>query len=268
MSSLKKIKEDYKALLEKGSFMLIDLEFQIKTKNQTKKLTKEEEDQKLALKGFFQGEYQNWFTESQILVKELIPQRLNEFSYLYIGDGKRKSITMYTYNIQDWLRGTRVGADRFTGEKPFDDIVVVYMNFQTQLGILKSLEARFVSTFFDIKTVLQADIFDSELDSAMELCNKGFYSGSGAICGVVLEKHFHQILSNRNVKISKKNLSLADLNELLKQNEIIQTHIWRQIQRLSDLRNICCHYKKNEDPTKDLVLELIDGTSKIIKSVF
>ena len=41
----------------------------------------------------------------------------------------------------------------------------------------------------------------------------------------------------------------------------------RHIQLLGDIRNLCDHDKKQE-PTKDQVQTLIDGTDKIIKTVF
>lgn len=268
MSSIKKINDDFNQLKDKGLFMLKDFEFRRYTPEMVDKLSIEEKKQKKAIENIFEKEYQSWFTESQILVKQLIPLRLIEFTELYIGDGKRKSITQDSYNIQDWLKGSRVGEDFMTGKKIFDEFAVVFMNFHTQFGILLSLETRFNSSLFEINTVLQADIFDSELESSKELCKKGFYRASGAICGVILEKHFHQVLYNHNIKVTKKNPALSDLNDLLKQNEIIQTHNWRQVQRLIDIRNICCHFKEDEEPTKALVLEFIDGTSKVIKSIF
>lgn len=268
MSNLKKIKEDFENLKSKGLLMLKCLEFKTYSPQKIKELSPKEREQEKALYNFFDKEYQSWFTESQILVKQLIPLRLTEFTELYIGDGKRKSIEFSTYNIQDWLRGTRVSEDFYTQKKPFEEAIVVFMNFQTQMSILGSLESRLISSLFEISSVIQADIFDSELDSSKELCKKGFFRASGAVCGVVLEKHFHQILINRNIKVTKRNPALSDLNDLLKQNEIIHTHNWRHIQRLIDLRNICCHYKSEAEPTNDIALELIDGTSKVIKSIF
>ena len=42
---------------------------------------------------------------------------------------------------------------------------------------------------------------------------------------------------------------------------------WKNIQYLGDLRNLCDH-SKDREPTNDDVEELINGTSKIIKTVF
>ena len=52
----------------------------------------------------------------------------------------------------------------------------VITKFEQQLNIIKSLKERFNSSLYDIKQLLQANIFDSELESATELCKKGFCS--------------------------------------------------------------------------------------------
>src|SRR5262249_44967115 len=144
-----------------------------------------------------------WYTESLAVVRQLIPNRLTEFEQLYSGDGKRKEINLTNYNIQDWLNGFRAGATLST-PKPFDDLASVSMRFNTQLEILGSIEGRFESTLFDIRQLVQADLFDSEVDAARELARSGFLRAAGAVAGVILEKHLAQVAANHNVKISKK----------------------------------------------------------------
>lgn len=48
-------------------------------------------------------------------------------------------------------------------------------------------------------------MMDSEIDSAKLLLKNGFLRAAGAICGVVLEKHFSTICQARGLKQSKKN---------------------------------------------------------------
>ena len=122
-------------------------------------------------------------------------------------------------------------------------------------------------SLFDLKGLLQADLFDSELDAAKELGKKGFLRGSGAVAGVVLEKHLSQVCDNHGVKSRKKHPSISDYYQLLKDNEIIDKIEWRFIQRLGDLRNLCAH-KKDREPTKEDITELIEGVDKVIKTVF
>ena len=46
--------------------------------------------------------------------------------------------------------------------------------------------------------------------------------GAGAMAGVVLESHLTQVCENHNIKITKKDPTVNDLNDLLKTNDIIE----------------------------------------------
>ena len=110
-------------------------------------------------------------------------------------------------------------------------------------------------------------ISSGEYDSAKELCKKGFYRAAGAICGVVIEKHLSEVCTQHQIKVTKKNPTINDYNELLKANNIVDIATWRNIQRLADVRNMCDHHKDVE-PTKDNIEELIAGTDKMLKTIF
>ena len=66
--------------------------------------------------------------------------------------------------------------------------------------------------------------------------------------------------------IKKKSPTIADYNDVLKDN-VYDTVEWRKVQYLGDARNLCGH-KKDREPTKDEVEELISGTERIIKTIF
>ena len=82
-----------------------------------------------------------------------------------------------------------------------------------------------------------------------------------------MEKHLGQVTANHSISIRKRNPTISDFNEALKDNETLDTPTWRQIQRLGDIRNLCSHNKERE-PTKDEVSELIAGTEKFTKTLF
>ena len=153
------------------------------------------------------------------------------------------------------------------GRKAIDDFEAVTMRFVNQLEILKSVEKRFYSTLFDIKQLVQADLFDSELDAARELSSRGFLRAAGAVAGVVLEKHLNQVADNHNIKTRKQNPTIRDFNDLLKNEGVLDVPSWRQIQRLGDIRNLCTH-NKNKEPTIEDVDELISSVDKYTKTLF
>ncbi len=264
-SNLDKYKSDLEELVELGKGMNTDLG--CRRLKEIGALDQKHESTAKEIEGAFESHYQSWYTESCAVIRQLIPDRLSEFEHLYKGDVKRKEINSDTFNIQDWLNGIRTVINPLTSGKYYDDFAIVSMRFRTQLDILRSVETRFESTLFDIRLLVQADLFDSELDKATELCKRGFLRGAGAIAGVVLEKHLRHVSETHGLKLRKKHPTIGDFNQLLKDNNVIDTANWRFNQHLGDLRNLCDHSKERE-PTKGNVTDLIRGVTKVIKTVF
>ena len=90
---------------------------------------------------------------------------------------------------------------------------------------------------------------------------------AGALAGVVLERHLQRVAINHGIKITKASPTISDLNDPLKQAGIYGTALWRKIQLLGDLRNLCSHSKKRE-PKREEIEELISGVNSIIKTIF
>ncbi len=266
MTNLDKYKKDIATLIELGQDMYLDLTFRAMEK-QGKKLDKEHQEVKDKVAGAFESKYQKWYTEAFAIIKQLLPDRLGEFEAFYKADSKRKSVDATTYKIQDWLMGLRATPNKYSGEMPFDDFAAVIMRFAVQLEILKSLSSRFESSLFDIRQLVQADLFDSEIDAARELHKNGFLRAAGVVAGVVLEFHLSQVCMNHGLTLKKKDPSIADFNDLLKSSNALDVPQWRFIQRLGDLRNICGH-KKHRESTSEEIAELINGTEKITKTLY
>jgi hypothetical protein len=212
--------------------------------------------------------YEVWYSESFAVIKIILPDRISDFSKMYYEDKKREGLkTYFQYTPSTIKKGTDWMGPRADEIIPPKEIDVAKSIFDSQIGILKSCERRFESSLFGIRELIQADIFGSELHAANELNKKGFTRGAGAIAGVVLEGHLKQVCANHKLLIKKSNPSINDYNQLIKDNEIIETPTWRLIQHLADLRNICDH-KKQKDPTKDEIEELIRRVEKISKTVY
>lgn len=257
-----KYKKDYEQLILSGERLLYGLYNELnsyyKDSLKTLPLKQREAIKKLT----FKPDYNAWYNESIALIRQLIPDRLEDFKRYYRLD-KRKEFTRETYTISDYLNGLR--KTRY-GETILGTTEVVIV-FNQQLAILKSLRTRFDSSLFEIRQLLQADLFDSEIETAKELAKKGFYRASGAVCGVVLEKHLLEVCANHSLTIRKKAPHISDLNDALKNASVIDIPMWRKIQLLGDIRNLCDH-QKDHDPDKDDIAELIRGTDSIIKNVF
>lgn len=268
MRNIDKYKSDLKSLLEKGNLLDIAMKYECYPENIEKQVKTAIKDPKKAKDYIakiprFNAEYQTWYSEALILIKQLLPDRLTDFVKLYEKPKTRKAIEYGNYVIEDYLQNLRV---TFGGEKKVGPEAAI-SQFEQQVNILKSIEKRFESSLFDIRQLVQADLFDSELATARELNKKGFIRGAGAITGVIIEKHLQQVLLNHNISLAKKNPTISELNDKLKTSEIYDTPTWRKIQHLGDIRNLCDHNKERE-PTIEEVDELITGTDKLIKTIF
>lgn len=247
--------EDYDKLIKLGNELQ---EFYVTYCNSETDLKKRQQVwQKFFIK------YQPWYSESISLIKVVFPDRLEEFKNLYERQTKRKDVSYDNYVIEDALDGLIVKSYGSIICEPSSALV----KFQRQLAILYSLQKIFTSSLFSIKTLLQADLFDNDIDAANLLNKNGYHRAAGAMCGVVIEQHLKDVCSNHGIEIKKSNPGINDLNELLKSNSVYQIAIFRKIQYLADIRNKCDH-KKQEEPSKEEVKELIDGTSWLIKNVF
>ena len=246
MNNIQKYKADFEALVKRGEEIMKDLTVRHNSNQALQTLTNPNID------------YQPWYTEAHALINQLLSGRLEEFEQIYKGDGTGRYQT-----IQEWLNGHLA---HFSGVEN-NVLFSIIRQFQNQLNILKSVATTFESTLFDIKQLVQADLFDSELDAARELANRGFVRAAGSVAGVVLEKHLGQVAENHKIKTRKKNATISDFNDLLKNDGILDIPSWRQVQRLGDIRNLCDH-NKGREPTKEEVEELIDGVDKHTKTLF
>jgi hypothetical protein len=154
----------------------------------------------------------------------------------------------------------------FAGEEKTGPSAAV-PRFRQQIAILKSCRARFESSLFDIRQLVQADLLDSELDAAKELSKHRFTRAAGAVAGVVLERHLAQVCDNHSVRITKAKPTINDFNEALKAADAIELPTWRFIQHLADIRNLCDH-NKDKEPSQEQVDEMIEGVTKISKTLF
>ena len=206
-------------------------------------------------------QYQRWYTRALPVVSKLIPSRKDDFTGFYEFKGTRKQIQYANYRIADGLRGcTFLGRD-------YDDLMGhCFRLLEQQRSILFSAYERLDSVLYDIEHIIQADLFDSELEAAKELNKKGFSRAAGAMVGVVLEKHLETVIKTHSISLGKKNPCINDYNQKLKDEGIVDIATWRYIQRLGDLRNLCDH-NKGIEPKKEDIEELIAGVDKIMKTV-
>ena len=199
----------------------------------------------------FHDGYQTWYSESYAVIKQLMPDRLDDFVGHY-----RTSEPKATRLVGNLLRG----AHRLSVHPGI-------AHLRQQVAIVEAVRARLESSLYNIRDLVRFDLFDSELDAARELLKKGFLRSAGVLAGVVLERHLGSVCGQHAIPIKKKRPSISDLNDLLRNSGVVDVPQWRFVQHLADVRNLCGH-KREKEPERAEVDDMISGVAKVIKTVF
>ena len=228
MKNLEQYKDDLNQLIKTGRTLRLAMQLECnpgQVEEVLKRIEKEEEVKAglQNLPSFSEG-YQAWYSEAKALVRQLLPDRLDDFSGYYEKPKLRKNITYENYRISDYLLD--LNQLNYMGEEIAGPTSAI-PRFRQQLEIVKAIRKRFESSLFDIRTIVQADLFDSELEAAKALVQHGFLRAGGALAGVVMERHLAQVCENHAVKFRKKKLTIADFNEALKKANAIDLPQWR-----------------------------------------
>jgi hypothetical protein len=211
-------------------------------------------------------EYESWYTRALSALQQLVPERVDEFRQAYRRT-QRKQIDFETYAIDDYLHGMAAveHVTAFGAEALFDAQQAFESKFIAQIGIVGAAVALAPSKLRDIRSILQAEILDTDVWTAGELLKSGHIRSAGVICGVAIESHLKSVAARKSVVVPKK-ATLRDLNQLMKDSEVYDVPMWRFVQRLADIRNLCGH-KADREPTREEVDDLVRGTDKVLKEV-
>lgn len=115
------------------------------------------------------------------------------------------------------------------------------------MRILASATQRLESLLGDITGVLEAELFDDELEAADALLAANHRRAAGVGAGVVLERHLKRLIQNHAVTFRKKAM-LGNLNEALKEAKVYGVPEWRRIQHLTDLRTFAATTQSGSPP--------------------
>ena len=141
--------------------------------------------------------------------------------------------------------------------------------YGTNYGALVRLKAVFEASKEDfeggycdsVKSLVQAELFDNELDQARELLKSGYASAAAVIAGVVLETTLRQLCANRNIPFGKLDKMNADLAKAGEYNLLQQ----KQITALADIRNNAAHGNSDQFDDGD-VKDMIDKVEAFVAS--
>lgn len=266
ISNLERYRADVKRLSDAGENLLYAMlreideeEFEENTRRNNPEADVEDFLKNLPL---FRLSYEEWYSEASVLIRQVMPERLDDFRSHYKKPKTRKELTAENYVIEDYMQGL---VGRRGGEVVVDDRSAI-SRFESQLRIVEACSKRFESSLFDIRQLVHADVLDSELAGARELLKNKFVRPAGVVAGIVLERHLQEVVASRDVKV-KTRPTLGDYIQALKDAEVLTTPDWRRLQHLNELRVKCTHNKGSE-PTAEDVNDLIEGVDRTIKTLF
>ncbi|WP_205742755.1 hypothetical protein [Onishia niordana] len=118
-------------------------------------------------------------------------------------------------------------------------------SFDSSYNVLKRVKPVFLAAKDDfqggflisVKNLVQAELFDSELDQARELLTSGYKGPSAVVSGVVLETALRDLCVQNNLSIGKIDKMNADLAKAGLYNLLQQ----KRITAMADIRNKAAH---------------------------
>ena len=135
-------------------------------------------------------------------------------------------------------------------------------SYRTNWDAFKRMKSVFVAAMDDykngyltsIKNLIQADVFDSELEQAQELLSSGYKLAAAVIAGVVLETTLRDLCYQHSLTIGKLDKMNSDLAKAGVYNKLQQ----KRITALADIRNSAAHGKPEEFSDDDVIMMIRD----------
>jgi len=142
-------------------------------------------------------------------------------------------------------------------------------SFTSNFTILQQMKAVFMDAKEDfeggylnsVRNLVQAEVFDNELDQAKELLSSGYATAAAVIAGTVLETSLRNLCSDNGIPFGKLDKMNADLKKQGRYNSLIQ----KRITALAGIRNSAAHGKTDEF-NKDDVNSMINEIERFVGS--
>lgn len=138
-------------------------------------------------------------------------------------------------------------------------------SFTTNYETLKRLKAIFLAAKEDfeggylttVRQMVQAEVYDSELDQAKGLLNSGYLTAAAVIAGVVLETAMRDMCTRAGIAPGNLNKMNADLAKANIYNLLVQ----KRITALADIRNNAAHGNAGQFQQADVadMISYIEG---------
>jgi hypothetical protein len=141
----------------------------------------------------------------------------------------------------------------------------------TSSDVLERMRAVFLAAKEDfeggylssVRSLVQAEVFDSELEQASELLSNGYKSASAVIAGTVIETALRELCDRNKVSYGKLDRMNADLAK----KGVYNANTAKRITALAGTRNSAAHGKPEEFTDGD-VKSMIDEIGRFLSQHF
>ena len=131
-----------------------------------------------------------------------------------------------------------------------------YIKFIGLKGIFVAFKNDYTDGYLSsIKTLIQAEVFENQLEQSQELLDSGYKLASAVIAGIVLETGLREICTREETAHGKLDKMNADLAKKGIYNKLQQ----KRITTLADIRNSAAHGKEDEfthDDVNNMIREV------------
>lgn len=205
--------------------------------------------------------YQRWYSRALPVVRQLLPDRYEEFRRLYHDDAPPNGDAK-GFSISDFLLGLAPPKSA-----SFDPRTLFTSQFNHQLSIFMSARERVDSLLVDIEGVVLASLFDEEIRAARALLEAEQVRSAGAVAAVVLAHHLKGVCTNGEALPSLAHPTIADYGDALKSHGLVDIASWRFLRHLATIADLCLN-KRDREPTRAEVDDLIGGVQRAQGMVF
>ena len=131
-----------------------------------------------------------------------------------------------------------------------------YKSFERMQAVFFAAQDDFKGGYIvSLKSIIQAEVFDSELEQATELLQNGYKVAAAVIAGVVLETSLRDICTQEGIAHSKLDKMNTDLAKAGVYNKLQQ----KRVTALADIRNSAAHGRSeafSEGDVKMMITEI------------
>lgn len=127
---------------------------------------------------------------------------------------------------------------RFIAAEKIQSYDTNYDVFLREKGVFLAAKEDYEGGYMNsVKTLVQAEMFDDELEQAEELLANGYKTPAAVIAGVVLETTLRDMCNDKGIPTGKLDKMNADLAKANAYNRLLQ----KRITALADIRNSAAH---------------------------